>query len=340
MVRQFSGTRPLFRFFISQSGLWVREPKMMTVFIATRNRLSALLSTLKSFCNLQSPPGGWKLVVIDNGSTSPSQQTVRSFTDKLPITNIVEKRLGKNRALNAGLKLLEGDLAVFTDDDVVPAKDWLVRLRATADAQPQFSIIGGAISPLWGAPPPEWVQWVDQGAMFSVTDPLLTEGPAISGSFFGPNLAVRAEIFRRGEMFDESIGPIGANYAMGSETELVLRLRRQGHKSWHAQSAHVEHCIEADHLDTKWVLRRAVRFGRGQYRLERMSDPSSSRVPLVVAPRILKRAVRIALGPLGSSSKELFKARWELNCLWGQVIEARNSFRGPYSHDLRGNTQK
>jgi L-malate glycosyltransferase len=300
---------------------------MITVFIATRNRASAIASTLESLCELRSPSGGWKLVVIDNGSTDATRQVISLFTAKLPMTEVYEDRLGKNRALNAGLKFLEGDLAVFTDDDVVPDRDWLVRMRAAADAQQSFSIFGGAISTRWGAPPPEWVQWVDLGAVFSITDPLLTDGPAIRGSFFGPNLAVRAEIFRQGEQFDESIGPTGINYAMGSETELVLRLRRQGHKSWHVQSAHVEHCIEADHLDVGWVLRRAVKFGRGQYRLNRLSDPSSARIPLLIVPRILKRAVRIALGPVASSSEQLFKARWELNCLWGEAVEARNSFR-------------
>jgi glycosyltransferase involved in cell wall biosynthesis len=313
---------------------------MITVLIATRNRASSLVSTLESFCNLQSPSGGWKLVVIDNGSTDASQRAVDSFTARLPLTRIFEERLGKNKALNAGLKLLEGDLAVFTDDDVVPARDWLIRMRAAADTQTSFSIFGGTISPRWGAPPPEWVHWVDLGAVFSVTDPLLNDGPAIRGSFFGPNLAVRAEIFKQGILFDESIGPRGTDYPMGSETELVHRLRRLGHKTWHVQGAHVEHCIEADHLDVRWVLRRAIRFGRGQYRLNRLLDPSSARIPLIVIPRMLRRAVRIALGPVASSSEEVFRARWELNCLWGQAVEARNSFRRPDFRGPAGDTKK
>jgi hypothetical protein len=185
-----------------------------------------------------------------------------------------------------------------------------------------YTIFGGSIVPRWESPPPDWVQWVDMRSMFSITDPALADGPASTGTLFGPNLAFRSDLFRQGLRFDSSIGPSGTRYAMGSESELVLRLLRQGYKAWHAQDACVEHFIEKDHLTTQWVLRRAVRFGRGQYRLFYQHGRAGVRWPLYVLPRMLKRLVSIATAWIGSDRQKLLQARLELNYLWGHLVEA------------------
>src|SRR5262249_12048730 len=140
---------------------------------------------------------------------------------------------------------LAGDLAVFTDDDVFPRRDWLLELRKAADSHPSYSIFGGVILPRWEVPPSPWVGWVPAAPVFAITDPLLQEGPTDSGFLFGPNLAIRAEVFYRGTRFDPLIGPKGAEYPMGSEAELLQRLKRQGHEAWYAREAVVEHFIRA-----------------------------------------------------------------------------------------------
>jgi len=302
--------------------------EMLTVLMATRNRASLLSSVLESFENLEAPLGDWKLVVVDNGSTDATLQVLNAFATRLPMVHVFEERTGKNHALNTGLNFLEGDLAVFTDDDVFPDPDWLVRMRAAADAQHSYAIFGGAILPRWEIPPPEWVHLVNMESMFGVTDPSLTDGPTERGAFFGANLAMRAEIFKRGTRFDVSIGPRGSEYAMGGESELVNRLHREGHKAWHVQGARVEHFIAAGHLTKSWVLNRAIRSGRGGYRQDHAVNPSAARWPLYLVPRIFKRGVRIARAWTGSNEEDLLKARWELNYLWGHFVEARVGRRG------------
>lgn len=37
------------------------------------------------------------------------------------------------------------------------------------------------------------------------------------------------------------------------DTELTLRIGRQGHEAWHAQSAVVEHVIREEHLRKDWM---------------------------------------------------------------------------------------
>src|SRR5208283_5519147 len=200
---------------------------MLTVLLATRNGGRTLPTVLETFTRLQVPSSGWKLVVVDNGSTDQTRQIVTSFRASLPLTYLFEEKPGKNVALNAGLEHLEGDLVVFTDDDVFPHTDWLIRLRAAADAHLAYSMCGGAIRPRWEATPPDWVKWVNTGIVFAITDPQMVEGPIDPGFLFGANLAIRSEAFRDGLRFNTSIGPRGNNYPMGSETELVRGLGRQ-----------------------------------------------------------------------------------------------------------------
>ena len=299
---------------------------MLTVLMATRNRARILSEVLDSYGRLQPPSSGWKLVVVDNGSTDETARVIGSFANRLPLHSVREPKLGKNFALNTALGLVEGDLVVFTDDDAFPASDWLLQLRKAADTQPGYSMFGGTIVPRWEAPPPSWIQWVELGPAYTLTNPALQEGPIEAPFLFGPNMAIRSDVFRSGIRLDPSIGPRGSSYPMGSETELVLRLSRQGHKSWHVHGAVVEHFIREKQLKKSWVMQRVVRYGRGRYRLSVLAGESPKLfmgVPQYLFFDLFKKAVRIVLALMLFRPEALFRSRWRFNYLRGQAIEAR-----------------
>ena len=301
---------------------------MLTVLLATKDRALVLREVLESYCALQPPESGWKLVVVDNGSTDNTPDVLAAFSSRLPLTSLREPKPGKNAALNAGLEVAEGDLVVLTDDDAFPAQDWLVQLRKSADQQPEHSIFGGAVVPRWELPPPAWVHWIAAGPVFTLTESSLPAGPMDPSDVFGPNMAVRNSIFQAGTRFDKRIGPSGSSYAMGSETELVLRLASHGHKAWYVKSAVVEHYIRKEQLATDWVWQRAVRFGRGQYRLfgrHHYFDAAKWRgVPLRLVRRTLKQSVMVAFASVFARKESLFRARWRWNVFRGEIMEARN----------------
>lgn len=304
---------------------------MLTVLLATRDRATILRETLEAFCRLQAPSSGWKLVIVDNGSTDQTPAVLASFANRLPLHAVCEPTGGKNSALNTGLGLVEGDLTVFTDDDAFPQTDWLVELRNAADAQPTYSLFGGGIVPRWESPPPPWVQWLEQGPVFALTDPSMTEGPVPPFLVFGPNMAVRTAVFQSGVRFDPSIGPQNSSYPMGSETELLLRLSQWGHKAWHVPTAVVEHFIRNGQLRQAWVLKRAIRYGRGRFRLDYMRKyrtyPCWFGVPRTFFRQIFEQEKIIIKAWLRSDQRELFCASWRRNFLWGHMLEARFSYR-------------
>ena len=298
---------------------------MLTVLLATRNRAQILRNVLEAYCHLQQPGSGWKLVIVDNGSNDQTPQVLASFLSQLPLQAVCEPKLGKNNALNTGLESVQGDLTVLTDDDAFPHDDWLLQLRRASDTLPAYSMFGGAVVPRWEVPPPPWIRWVEMGPAFGLNDPLLEDGPMPPErlpDIIGPNMAIRTDIFRSGVRFDSSIGPRASSYAMGSETELVLRLGSQGHKAWHVHGAVVEHLVRAEQLNKAWIMQRAVRFGRGQQHW----SPNPRLwlgVPRHLFRDLPKEALLMAAACASFRQDAIFRARWRFNYLLGIGIEAR-----------------
>jgi GT2 family glycosyltransferase len=302
---------------------------MLTVIIPTRNGASTLPETLETLCSVHPPRGGWKLVVVDNGSTDTTPAVIRSFMHRLPLSSDLEVTPGKTRATNRGLQHLDGDLAVFTDDDTVPDRSWLVAFRDAADRCRDFGVFGGVVVPKWQVPPPAWIlDWnLVAGYTYAASDPRLVEGPVDPVQVFGPSMAVRADIFRAGHRFDETVGPCGTSYAMGSETELMLRLARAGHLSWHCPAALVQHIVRPEQMTADWILRRSLRYGRGHFRREAQTwsvwPPRLLGVPRYLLRATTEQCFRVLAARLRGDPRDLFMQRLELRYLIGRVIESR-----------------
>jgi glycosyltransferase involved in cell wall biosynthesis len=293
--------------------------------MTTRDGQRTLPRVLEAYGDLEPLEGGWRLLVVDNGSTDATGEILRSFAGKLPLTCVFEAQRGQNRARNTALGTIEGDLVVFTDDDAIPRRDWLAHLRRAADDHPDFAIFGGTILPRWESPPEDWIlRWVPPGAGFALTDPVWEEGPIRSSWVFSPNMAIRASVFRDGHRFDERFGPREGSYPMGSETELTQRLTRGGLRAWHVKRAIVEHVIRPYQLTPKWLHGRAVRFGRGQYRLaSRYQRPRAIfGVPAGPIRGVLSSAARLALAKWRRDPEATFRWRWTLGCSIGSALEA------------------
>jgi L-malate glycosyltransferase len=304
---------------------------MLTVMLATLNRADLLSEVLGAFSRLDAPDAGWTLVICDNGSTDRTREVVDAFRARLPIDYVFAPEPGKNAALNAGLARIRGDLVVLTDDDVFPHRDWLIRMSEAARTHADYAIFAGRVAPRWAEPPQAWLQeWVPGGPTFSITDPAFCEGPCGVDRVFGPNMAVRASVFAAGTTFDAGIGPRGEQYAMGSETELVTRLLERGYKAWFVAGSTVEHFIRKAQMQRSWVLRRARRFGRGQYRLthvEASAAKTFAGVPRYLVRQMASQVWRVGRAAVVGDARAGFEAQWELNYLAGQMIEARVSCR-------------
>jgi GT2 family glycosyltransferase len=220
----------------------------------------------------------------------------------------------------------------LTDDDAVPRPDWLVQLRTVAASKPAFSIFGGVVLPRWESDPEPWItSWVPLNVAYALTDPTWPEGPITPLRVYEPNSAYRAHIFSTGYKFDPTIGPLGSNYPMGSGSELHLRLMNAGFMAWHCKHAVVEHIIRKTQMDKSWVLGRAFRYGRGEYRQKFKDTLQSPRlifgVPAFILRDFVRQALRVARTALTGNKGKLFRERWDLSFQTGLAYEARMIYR-------------
>lgn len=299
---------------------------MVTVLMATHNGAAWIERSLMSMTAVVPPPQGWKLIVVNNGSTDGTAAILHRFAERLPLQVLHRARPGKNAALNLGLKHIEGDLVAFADDDVLVDPHWLVQLTAAAHAEPGYAAFGGCIRPEWPRPPEQWIlDWVPLGPAFVLTPPA-RRGPCPPESVWGPNMAVPAEVFRSGFQFDESIGPDGSTrYAMGSETSLTRRLAAAGQRCFHVPEAVVTHLIRPGQMTREWIVRRAFRAGRGKGVLAQEIEPSRALagVPRYFLRQAAEAALRFAAAKLRSDARGAFRAAWEWNYALGCISGAR-----------------
>jgi glycosyltransferase involved in cell wall biosynthesis len=296
---------------------------VLTVAFATRDRAATLARVLAAFARLAPPEGGGTLVVVDNGSTDGTAALLRSQAGRvgrLPLTVLTEPRPGKNRALNAALPHLQGDLAVWTDDDVIPAPDWLPRLREAADARPEATMLGGTVELDWPGPAPPWLtpEAVDLSVLYARN--LRPSGPCDHTAIFGPCMAVRRRVFEEGFRFAEAVGPDASRplYPMGGETELLRRLDAAGHRGWFAAEARVRHIVRPEQIEEAWILERAYRYGLGEGRNHLGRGRAGAGGLLLRA--LALRAAAVALRPMRpfpGRLRVLFRERCQAGALAG-----------------------
>ena len=228
-----------------------------SLVIATYNRAADLQETLASLARLQ-PGGPWEVIVVDNNSTDRTRQIVESAAAAFPapLRYVFETEQGRSPALNAGIRLAEGDVIVTTDDDVRVEPDWLDRASA-AMARLQCDYVGGRVLPIWGSPRPAWLP--NRGGKHWAVIALLDYGPDPiefgARVPLGVNMAFRRSAFERAGMFDTQTGR-RAGTLLGQEVrEWCIRARAAGVRGFYAPEMVVQHVIPASRLNKAYFRR-------------------------------------------------------------------------------------
>lgn len=245
----------------------VADADLLVVF-ATHNGAGWIEQVLAGYAQQESAASAWALVVVDNASTDETRAILSGWLDRLPLLVLDEPCPGKNVALNQALKAIDNPACdfVFTDDDAVPAPDFILRWEETLASRPDHGLFGGSVVPgfdgLEDTVPRRYEPW--HGEIYARN--CSASGPVAPEGIFGPNMAVSGGLIRRGFRFDESIGPSSADaaYPMGSETEFCVRVAREARvEAWFANKPQVRHIVRPNQVREEFILARAFRHGRG-----------------------------------------------------------------------------
>ena len=229
----------------------------VSIIVCTYNRAKSLRETLQALCNLEIPSDlETEIIVVDNNSQDCTRLIVNEFSNRTPFIRYeFEGEQGLSNARNRGLRSSRGNLILFTDDDVLPEADWVIKTlngmrKYDADA------CGGFIAPLFEAPPPHWLTPRFYGFLAIKND--RSDDYVIqhaSDAPFGANMAFKREVFERVGEFDTSRGRKGKVLASGEDGEMFERILAAKMTGVFLGQSRVHHKVEAYRL-TKRYFRR------------------------------------------------------------------------------------
>lgn len=220
----------------------------VSIIICTHNHLASLRETMVQLERVRVPAGvEVEVLLVENASNDGTPAFVE--TARLPHMTCVplhEPRKGQVRARNAGLAVAQGELIVFTDDDVRPSPDWLEHIVARLTRGDVDGLIGCVrLAPHLERP------WMTRSlrAYLAATEGLedgwLTE-------MIGANTAFHRRVLERVPWFDDELGPGALGF--GDDTLFSWQLEAAGFRLGRAPEAIVEHhCDESRLLRTAYI---------------------------------------------------------------------------------------
>ena len=218
-----------------------------SIIISTRNRADKLHAALRAFEKV-AVPKSWRveMIIADNGSTDITPDIIsHARLPFLQVRGIREPQPGKSRALNAALATADGTALLFTDDDVIPAANWLERM-ATPLLQDRCDAVAGRVrlAPELQRP---WLtvshaMWLAERPEPAETNPELV----------GASMGIRREVFEQIPGFDVDLGP--GITGLGEDTLLWMQMVEYGMRVQPVRDTEVVHQPDASRLNhASWV---------------------------------------------------------------------------------------
>jgi GT2 family glycosyltransferase len=262
----------------------------VSIIVCTRNRAESIGEAFAALTGLE--PAAAEVVVVDS-STGREKEITEALARQAGLKYIYEPRRGLSLARNTGLSIATGDVIAFTDDDCVPAKDWLAH-KLQALAEPSVWAATGRVvqhSSAGACDLFEEVAGQDLGGdrrVFSKKDLEFSAGMFFSNvaKIFakhmksrapgpwcighGSSMAFKREVFERLGTFDERLGG-GAPLKSCDDTEMFYRVLKSGHLIVYEPAAVVRHKHGLDNEDV-FQTRYGYSFGGAAFMWEHKRD--------------------------------------------------------------------
>ncbi len=209
---------------------------MISIIIATKNRLEQLQSCLSSIINTKYNHS-YEILVCDQ--SDDGHRTLTGSIAYKHIMHILVNNGGKSVALNQGIQRSQGNILVFTDDDCIVSKTWLSNIEYTFHNNQDIIGVFGKTVPYQ---PQKNTGKVCPSIFNPSKKPYKITRPVEHWRHigFGNNMAFRREIFKEIGFFKSWLGPgsIGSN---AEDAEFALRALINKHKLFYNPNMIVYH---------------------------------------------------------------------------------------------------
>ncbi|MFC1705802.1 glycosyltransferase [Planctomycetota bacterium] len=213
-----------------------------SVVVRTHNRARLVGRAVRALADQTLPAEAYEIVVVDDGSVDETPQVLARLACEVPNLRPVSlpDNCGVADSGNQAVKHVRSEILLFTDDDCIPARDWIERMCETLE---QADIVAGAIA----SPSRPYLRLCHN---ISQSHNLLPHGHKRRVTFSATaNMGFRCARFR-------SLGGFEAGRRMAEDMELCLRARAAGHDILFDPHAAVTHDPERSGM--RVVLRHAA----------------------------------------------------------------------------------
>lgn len=231
----------------------------ISLVMCTRNRAPFLNACLESLAR-QKTDHPFELILVDNGSTDDTPAVLAAFVGRhpeLPVVLVSEPQPGVSRGRYAGIRVAQGELIAFTDDDCYPAEDFLSAV-AQCFREHDIGYLGGRVLLFDPADLPITIQPLNE------TVKIAASAYMPPGLIHGANFAFRREVLKRIGGFDIHLGP-GTPCMAADDTDLMQRASVAGYAGLYSPTALVHHHHRRKSPEDEQKILRAYAISRGAY---------------------------------------------------------------------------
>jgi glycosyltransferase involved in cell wall biosynthesis len=230
----------------------------LSVVICTLNQVDYLRKALGSLAGQTLPQAEYEVIVVDNGSTDPTKQTVASFPGIENLRYVCDPVPGLSRARNLGWQEARGRYVAYLDDDAVASPKWLERILFRFETlQPRPAGVGGRILPIWEAEKPAWLG-EELEPYLGIVDwpacPMILD----EDRFYlaGANVGYERGALRASGGFPTDLGRKGPLLLSNEELWMQRFLMSRGRALWFDPEILVHHHVRAERLTRAWFYER------------------------------------------------------------------------------------
>lgn len=239
----------------------------MSVVIATRDRREHLQRCLASLVAQKGVEGRFDLVIVNDGSSDGTDAFLATFQKSAPISVTVlnQENTGVAIARNRGIAAATGAVIAFTDDDCLPADDWIFQLLMLWEDTPdEVAGIGGPLDTVCHETTlvADYLRFIDEFNHLPVITPLVVrpvhktklKGSESFAYLRTANASFRATTLKQIGGFDSRFRRPG-----GEDPDLSYRLLSAGYQLRFSLNLRVDHLSRGDFGAYFGALRNYVR---------------------------------------------------------------------------------
>lgn len=243
-----------------------------SIVIPTKNRISPLLTLIKSLQLQRYPASDFEIIIVNNDAKTDIAEQLKHITHGIHSIRIVTmKTSGPSYARNYGYLLAHYEHVIFLDDDVRVSPNFLSAYALAWRQHPNAAIVGGRIIPdknIYGNTPEirekrrrliKKYDWIYASVDYGKKSVRL----AINDLLCSAALCVNKKLMPRSKpLFNTLFGATHMGLLIFSEDfELCNRIMLKGKEVWYAANVIAVHQFGLNRFAPTYIIKRHILAG-------------------------------------------------------------------------------